>query len=278
MKVFYQSEMVPPFRKLYSPSPFKPSAVLQRWLGRFGGDIEVTSFSPATRADLYKCHTQGYVDGVLDGKLETGFYTRSVEIAESCLFTTGSMIAAARYVLSEKARAAVSPTSGFHHARYSSGGGFCTFNGLMAVVTALPDFRIGIVDCDYHYGDGTDDIIHKLRLQKSTRHYTQGRFCDEETPDEFLTKLPHRVRAMKDCDLVLYQAGADPHVHDPLGGWLTTTQLLQRDLLVFETLEEMGVPVVWNLAGGYQRGGSSGIDPVLEIHENTMMACLDTFA
>jgi hypothetical protein len=34
---------------------------------------------------------------------------------------------------------------------------------------------------------------------------------------------------MADCDVLLYQAGADPHINDPLGGWLTTAQLRERD-------------------------------------------------
>jgi acetoin utilization deacetylase AcuC-like enzyme len=34
---------------------------------------------------------------------------------------------------------------------------------------------------------------------------------------------------MADCEVLLYQAGADPHINDPLGGWLTTAQLRERD-------------------------------------------------
>lgn len=41
---------------------------------------------------------------------------------------------------------------------------------------------------------------------------------------EFLTRLPAEIARFADCDVVLYQAGADPHVNDPLGGWLTTEQ------------------------------------------------------
>jgi acetoin utilization deacetylase AcuC-like enzyme len=76
------------------------------------------------------------------------------------------------------------------------------------------------------------------------------------------------------CDLLLYQAGADPHIDDPLGGWMSTAQLAQRDRIVFETAAEMGFPVAWNLAGGYQRDASGGIEPVLQIHRNTMQACV----
>lgn len=66
---------------------------------------------------------------------------------------------------------------------------------------------------------------------------------------------------------MLYQAGADPHVNDPLGGWMTTAQLYERDVIVFETAREMGLPVVFNLAGGYQRDEDGGIRPVLDIHD-----------
>ena len=58
---------------------------------------------------------------------------------------------------------------------------------------------------------------------------------------------------MSGCDLILYQAGADPHIDDPLGGWLTTKQLQQRDKRVFSASAEWKIPVAWNLAGGYQR-------------------------
>jgi acetoin utilization deacetylase AcuC-like enzyme len=76
---------------------------------------------------------------------------------------------------------------------------------------------------------------------------------------------------------VLYQAGADPHVKDPLGGWLTTEQLRARDAQVFESLASARIPLVWNLAGGYQRDRSGGIGPVLAIHENTAREHLRVF-
>lgn len=73
--------------------------------------------------------------------------------------------------------------------------------------------------------------------------------------------------------MVLYQAGADPHVNDPLGGWLTTEQLRERDGLVFSGLKALGIPVAWNLAGGYQLDAAGGISPILEIHDNTLREC-----
>lgn len=79
-------------------------------------------------------------------------------------------------------------------------------------------------------------------------------------------RLPEIVRSMRDCAVLLYQAGADPHVNDPLSGWLTTEQLRRRDEIVFREARALGLPVAWNLAGGYQKDAAGGIGPVLEIH------------
>lgn len=41
-----------------------------------------------------------------------------------------------------------------------------------------------------------------------------------------------RFKALGSYDLVIYQAGADMHVDDPLGGIMTTDEMRQRDDLV----------------------------------------------
>jgi hypothetical protein len=58
---------------------------------------------------------------------------------------------------------------------------------------------------------------------------------------------------------------------------MTTEQLARRDRIVFETAAQIGLPVAWNLAGGYQRDAGRGIEPVLDIHRNTMKACLSVY-
>ena len=91
-------------------------------------------------------------------------------------------------------------------------------------------------------------------------------------PDEagpFMAGLPEVVRGFAGCDLLIYQAGADPHINDPLGGFLSTQQLVERDRIVFSIAKTIGVPVVWNLAGGYQEP----LSRVLDIHRNTLFAC-----
>jgi acetoin utilization deacetylase AcuC-like enzyme len=79
------------------------------------------------------------------------------------------------------------------------------------------------------------------------------------------------TKAIEDCqdvDLVIYQAGADPHVHDPLGAVLTGAQMAKRDHAVFASFK--GRPLVWNLAGSYQRDVNGGIEPVLKLHRTTV--------
>ncbi len=106
------------------------------------------------------------------------------------------------------------------------------------------------------------------------RHYTAGaHYHSQSQASEFLQQIPALVASMNDCDVVLYQAGADPHIDDPLGGWLTTQQLAERDRLVFESARRLGIPLAWNLAGGYQ----SPLRKVLDIHDNTMRGCASAY-
>ncbi len=140
-----------------------------------------------------------------------------------------------------------------------------------------PDLKIGILDCDMHYGDGTADILkQRPELAKSILHITQGKHFYGDRPEvealEFEFWLDHSIHELNEfgCDLVLYQAGADPHIKDPLGGFLTNEQLQQRDRNVFTKVR---APIAWCLAGGYQenKGGNFTEDPVLRIHYNTIL-------
>jgi acetoin utilization deacetylase AcuC-like enzyme len=276
--VFYRAEMLAKVRS-FSPSAAKPRAVVEDWK-KAEAPIEVKNFEPLLASDLKRVHNADFVDAVLAGLRNNGFGSREPEVARSCLYTTGAMIAAAIEALRNR-QVAVAPVSGFHHAGYVSCGGFCTFNGLMATAVLLRRRnlaqRVGILDLDQHYGNGTDDIIEALGIDY-VRHFTAGKI-DRRARDAalFLKELPALVRGFAECDVLLYQAGADPHINDPLGGWMTTEQLRKRDELVFTTARSIGLPVAWNLAGGYQFDECGGIGPVLEIHRNSMRACAGTY-
>ena len=274
LAVYYDARMVADAQS-FSPSAGKPRAVVDSWK-QLGVALEFPRFDPATREQLALAHAPSFVDGILSGQISNGFGNRSMAVANALPWTSGAMLAAAR-----AARAngfvAVAPVSGFHHARHGSASGFCTFNGLIVAARALQDEgaarRVGILDFDQHYGDGTDQILRHFGLQ-GIAHYTAGaEYGSPNQADAFLGAIPSLVRRFADCEVLLYQAGADPHIDDPLGGWLNSAQLAQRDRLVFETCRSIGLPVAWNLAGGYQ----SPLRKVLDIHDATLRACADVF-
>ena len=273
--VFFSPRVVSPDQGA-SPSAHKPAQVVADWLAH-QFPIEVIAPQPVTREQLMLAHDAAFVDGVLSCGEPNGFGNCSRAVAESLPYTSGAMLAAARAALANR-KVAVAPVSGFHHACFDAAGGFCTFNGLLIAACALHAEglveRVGILDFDQHYGNGTDDIIAKRRL-RWIEHYTAGsKWRHRSQAAEFLKRIPGIVDEMSGCDVILYQAGADPHVNDPYGGWLTTEQLRERDRRVFAGAAEWHVPVAWNLAGGYQRMNNGGIEPVLEIHRNTISECL----
>jgi acetoin utilization deacetylase AcuC-like enzyme len=272
--VLFAPEMVAEAKA--SPSAGKPPLVVERWRAR-GLPIEVRRPEPVSEADLCRAHDPEFVRGVLELRIRNGFWTTDARVASSLLWTNGAMLSAARAAL-DSGTVACAPCSGFHHARRAAAAGFCTFNGLVVAALALRAegrvSRVGILDADMHWGDGTDELLDALGARGWIQHVTFGK--DHGQPAQapgFLAALPDVVRSFAGCDVVLYQAGADPHVDDPLGGWLTTEELARRDALVFRTARAAGLPVAWNLAGGYQRDAQGGIEPVLLIHENTMRAC-----
>ena len=256
-----------------SPSPRKPAFVVADWIEQ-GLPIRVIEPEPASREQIALAHERSYVDGVLDCVLPNGFRGRQKEVADSLPWTSGSFLSAARCAL-QNGLVACSPTSGFHHAGPASGYGYCTFNGLLVTALALKAegkvSRVGILDCDEHYGDGSTEIIDKLGIDW-IRHVSEE-YEEAAAAKRFIDTLPSVVRSFTGYDLLLYQAGADPHIDDPLGGFLTTTELAERDRIVFSVAKEIGIPVVWNLAGGYQQP----LARVLEIHRNTMAACVAAF-
>ncbi len=268
--VLFASAMVAD-SECFSPSASKPAEVLASW-EKLKIPLSIHSPPPVSRDDLARAHDPSHVEDILCGRGRNGFGNASMAVANSLPYTSGAMLAAAREAMSNRLTA-VAPCSGFHHAGYAEVAGFCTFNGLMVTALALHSSKeakfVGILDFDQHYGDGTDDIIDRLKINWIVHHSEGKAHRSPNDADSFLSRIASIVETMKDCDVILYQAGADPHVDDPLGGWLTTEQLSERDKRVFENARRLAVPIAWNLAGGYQKP----LRKVLDIHDNTMRAC-----
>lgn len=278
--IFYNPRQSIPDVASYSKSAGKAARFVQLMqhldYRSYGGD-KLGDVLPIDTADLKLVHDYNYVDAVFAGVEMNGFENYDSRVPKACLWAIGSLLAASKHAMRYPVTPACSPTSGFHHARFSEGGGYCTFNGLMVVAVMLiednPKLKIAILDLDMHAGDGTIDILnHHPGYAKKILHHSNGEhWFGEEDPDEWFIWLQEcidSINAFKP-DLVLYQAGADMHINDPLGGILNNNQLAQRDRSVFRKIL---APIAWNLAGGYQpaREGDIFRDPVLAIHRNTL--------
>lgn len=230
---------------------------------------------PAPREWIEAVHDPAYVAAVFDGTLpreaerRIGFPVVQTMVARSQRVIGGTYLAA-RLALSEGF--AANTAGGSHHALPNTGAGYCIFNDIaVAAVRLLAEGavgRIAVVDLDVHQGDGTaaifaghEDVatfsIHAaknfpVRKQSSTR--------DVELPDgtadaEYLAILANELPRFLDgarADVVIYQAGVDPHVDDRLGRLaLSDDGLVARERLVAQTCIERGLPLASTLGGGY---------------------------
>ena len=264
--VVWNPKFVPEYIDTYSPSWRKP----KEFMKEMAHDIVEAGLCVETAESaenlLPLVHSIAHIRAVKRGLEPNGFGTLDKDAAESCFYTAGGMVKGVE--LAKQGISSCVPVSGFHHAGYAFSGGFCTFNGLAlaAVVAEGHGMNPGVLDLDMHYGNGTVDIFAKLG--KEYPHWTYGgeKYASQDKGELFLGDLPRILKDKFDgCDVLLFQAGADPHINDPLGGCLTTEHLRKRDQIVFEYCKARGIPVVWDLAGGYQ----NPLSKVMEVHRNT---------
>lgn len=278
MRVFFNKNQNVSQNDSFSPSAGKPKQVYESWK-KLGIPFQLGKVLPVTREQLYQVHAKTYVDGVLDCKVANGFGNRSPLVAEALPWVCGSMVSASLHAL-QTGEISFSNTSGSHHAHYEYGSGFCTFQFLLLAAVEAKKMgakKIGIIDNDCHPSDGVYDIIEKLNLEYvqvySFGYDGKAKNDPQAWVDESLKEICYEF---EDCDLVLYNAGVDPHILDDLGGYLSTEQMRKRDEIVFQTMKELGIPVAVSLAGGYQRDEFGSIRPVLDLHDNTFKEAYKT--
>lgn len=166
---------------------------------------------------------------------------------------------------------------GSHHANRDGGRGFCVMNDVgvaLGVLLSAPEpvlRRALVVDLDVHQGDGTAEIFaHDPRVFTASLH------CEDNYPfakalsdfdiglpaatgdsgymvalDRFLHRLDSEAIG---ADLIVYNAGVDPHHADRLGRLdLTDAGLATRDTMVFEWARAHRKPLCLVLGGGYDQ-------------------------
>jgi acetoin utilization deacetylase AcuC-like enzyme len=228
----------------------------------------------APRDVLIRAHSPDYVDGFLGGALPREMMRRigmpwSEDYVRRVAATMGGAVAAMRSALRHGFSGQLA--GGMHHAHADFGSGFCVFNDFaLAAITALDEGladRVAIVDLDVHQGDGNAAMltgnsaifVFSLHAEKNFPFRKTVSDLDIGLPDgtedsAYLRRLNEGLDAVVGFrpDLVLYQAGVDPLVHDRLGRLAISYEgLAARDRLVFETFAARGVPVSMAVGGGY---------------------------
>jgi len=253
---------------------------------------------PCPREWLEAVHDPDYVEQVFTAQVprekerRIGFPVTE-HIASRVRHTNGGTWLAAQLALAHGY--AANSAAGSHHALYDTGAGFCVFNDLAVCANRLiaegDARRVLILDCDVHQGDGTasltagrDDIftlsIHAeknfpVRKARSTLDIA---LPDGTGDDAYLATLAeHLPRVLDDFapDIVLYQAGVDPHERDKLGRLaLSGEGLERRDRYVIETVRQRALPIASALGGGYGEDQRE----VAERHARSMIAMADANA
>ena len=234
---------------------------------------------PCPREWLEAVHDPAYVEQVFtqtvppDKERRIGFSV-TAHIAQRVAHTNGGTWLAAR--LAMRHGYAANSAAGSHHALHHTGAGYCVFNDLAVTANRLiaegDARRVLIVDCDVHQGDGTASLMAgredvftlSLHAEKNFPARKARSTLDVALPDgtgdaDYLSALQAHLPTALDAfqpDIVLYQAGVDPHADDRLGRLaLSDAGLEARDVFVVSEARRRGLPVASALGGGY------GADP-----------------
>ena len=262
-------------------------------LRELGLATESNTFTPqAPDADtLALCHCPAYVAAFLDGSLDAAAMRKiglpwSEKLVRRTTLGVGSAVLAAR--LAVQYGVAAMSNGGTHHAHHAHGSGWCIFNDLaVAARAAQRDMGVGrvlILDLDVHHGDGTaaifagDDTVFTFSMHCDDQPFPAKRPPSDRDVGlpagagdaEYAAALAAHLPAIVDVvrpELVLYNAGADPHADDALGLLkLSDAGLAARDAAVFNACGERGVPVAAAIGGGYAPDHDAIVERHVKMH------------
>ncbi len=235
--------------------------------------IDLVEPEPLTRARVMAVHAPEYVRAVETGEprglAESQMFPWDPGLWPMVLASNGGVVAAALSAL-ENGVAAGSLSSGLHHARYETGAGFCTFNGL--VIAAREALAAGarsvlILDLDAHCGGGTASLIGdepriwqadvSVNRYDSYESTARASLSIVTSASEYLSTIEaalHQAVAIGGrFDLCIYNAGMDPMEACSTGGLAGIDSLMldARERYVFDWGRSNGIPIAFVLAGGY---------------------------
>jgi acetoin utilization deacetylase AcuC-like enzyme len=249
---------------------------------------------PAPRRWLELVHGRAYHQAFARGELSRAEERRiglpaTTPLVRRSWLAVGGTVLTARLALQHGL--ACHLAGGTHHAFPDHGSGFCIFNDCAVAARVLMAERavrrLMVVDLDVHQGDGTAAIFAGDR-----RVFTLSAHCGSNFPlhkqrsdvdlplddgledDAYLRAIGDLLPDLLDQvrpDLVLYNAGVDPHRQDRLGRLcLSATGLLNRDRLVIDACLRRHIPVATVIGGGYDE-----LEPLVERHSLVFRAAAE---
>ncbi len=255
--------------------PMHKYGLLLAALAELGQPVAVLAPEPMPAPWLEAVHDPDYVAAVLaaavppERERRIGFPV-TAQVARRTLAVAGGTWGAACHALATGF--AANGAGGSHHALPDGGAGYCVTNDLAIAANRLVAegrvARVLIVDLDVHQGDGTavifagrsDVLTFSMHAARNFPVRKARSFRDVELPDgmgddAYLARLASELPPLLDGlapDLVLFQAGVDPHGDDRLGRLaLTDAGLAARDAMVVAACRARGIAIASTLGGGY---------------------------
>ncbi|SOE59652.1 Acetoin utilization deacetylase AcuC [Burkholderia sp. D7] len=301
MKAFYSDRFVLPLPAGHR-FPMQKYYLLRERVQAELPEVKLDEAPVAADSELARIHVADYIERVATGALdaheqrEIGF-PWSPEMVERARRSVGATIAACHAARQDGF--AVNLAGGTHHSYASHGAGFCVFNDAAVAARAVqaealqrgerPPY-IAIVDLDVHQGNGTaaifrdDPSVFTLSLHGTSNYPFSKEIsdldialpdgCGDDAYAEALSEALSTMFERFEPAMLIYLAGADPHVDDRLGRLaLSIDGLARRDSLVFSAAAARDLPVAITMAGGYGRD----IDVTVDIHLQTIQLAAVAF-
>ena len=257
-------------------------------------DVQMHRPLPVPRRLLELVHDRSYHEAFARDRLDRQAQRRiglpvTTPLVQRTFLAVGGSLLTARLAL--KHGLACHLAGGTHHAFPGYGSGFCIFNDLAICARVLLEeeglSRLLVVDLDVHQGDATALIFQNdprvftfsahaasnfpARKQRSDLDLALGDGVDDHA---YLALIGDHLPDLLDRfqpQLVLYNAGVDPHRDDRLGRLaLTDLGLLQRDHLVLDACLRRGIAVATVIGGGYD-----AMTPLVKRHALVFRAASD---